>query len=256
MIQHLKNLGLADKEAKVYAAMLELGPSSVLEISARTGVNRPTTYVQIESLRRMGLVSTQTKGKKQLFQAEAPNQFQTILEKEEALVQQKKKELSDVLPDLLSMFNASGGRPKVRFIEGIEGVEKAQELFRKSGDKMLYEISSFDDVVRIFPNFLNSMGVETGKRKIDSKLIYTYSAGPLDPGIVKNSLAQMRYVSPDKLPINFDVAISGNNVTLLSLRGNVSGVFIEHEEIANSLKAVFEYFWSLIPAADSQKKSP
>jgi amidophosphoribosyltransferase len=57
MIKNLKNLGLSDNEAKVYLSMLELGPSSVLEISAKAGVNRPTTYVQIETLKKMGLVS-------------------------------------------------------------------------------------------------------------------------------------------------------------------------------------------------------
>ena len=71
----LKNLGLSDNEAKVYTAMLELGPATVLEISAKAGVNRPTTYVQVESLKKMGLVSTQTKGKKQLFIAQSPEQL-------------------------------------------------------------------------------------------------------------------------------------------------------------------------------------
>lgn len=40
LVNHLKNAGLADKEAKVYLAMLELGPSPVLPIAAKAGVNR------------------------------------------------------------------------------------------------------------------------------------------------------------------------------------------------------------------------
>ena len=47
LVTHLKNIGLGDKAAKVYLAMLELGPASVLEIAAKASVNRPTTYLQI-----------------------------------------------------------------------------------------------------------------------------------------------------------------------------------------------------------------
>ncbi len=246
MIHHLKNLGLADKEAKVYAAMLELGPSSVLEISARTGVNRPTTYVQIENLRRMGLVSVQTKGKKQLFQAESPDQFQVLLEKEQSSVQQKKQELADVLPQLLSMFDASGGRAKVRFIEGIEGIKKTQEEFLRSGEKTLYEISSYDDVLRIFPNHLESHSSKRLNKKIFSKLIYTHSKGPILEGVVNAEYTQTKHISPEKLPIGFDVAIYGSTVALVSLKGSISGVFIEHKDIADSFRGLFEAFWNLL----------
>ena len=64
MLTQLKHIGLSENEAKVYLAMLELGPSPVLEIAAKAGINRPTAYAQIESLKKMGLVSMQTKGKK------------------------------------------------------------------------------------------------------------------------------------------------------------------------------------------------
>ncbi|MEN9342304.1 MAG: hypothetical protein RIQ54_560 [Candidatus Parcubacteria bacterium] len=244
MVNHLKNLGLSDKEAKVYTAMLELGPSSVLEISARTGVNRPTTYVQIESLRRMGLVSIQTKGKKQLFQAESPDQFNVLLEREQAGVEEKKKELSDILPDLLAMFDASGGRPKVRFLEGIEGIRKMQEEFLRSGEKVVYEISSYDDVLRLFPDHLKSFSPRRIENKITSKLIYTSSTGPIAE-LSKNENGEARYIPSDKMPIDFDVAIYGNTIALISLKtSNISGVFIEHTQLAESFRGLFNFIWN------------
>jgi len=38
LLTHLKNIGLGDKAARVYLAMLELGPASVLEIAAKDSV--------------------------------------------------------------------------------------------------------------------------------------------------------------------------------------------------------------------------
>ena len=115
MFEKLKNLGLSENEAKVYMAMLELGPSVVVEISRKSQINRPTTYVQIESLKKKGLVSTQTKGKKQIFIAESPDKLELLIDSELKTVENKKSELNNFLPELLSLFNSSGERPHVKF---------------------------------------------------------------------------------------------------------------------------------------------
>src|SRR3989338_3658806 len=106
-INQLISIGLSDNEAKVYMAILDLGQATVLEISAKAGVNRPTTYVQIESLKKMGLVSSQTKGKKQIFIAESPDQLEFVIEQEKKTVEQKKEELAKILPELINIFNLS-----------------------------------------------------------------------------------------------------------------------------------------------------
>src|SRR3989338_8026582 len=119
MITQLQRLGLSENEAKIYMAMLELGSATVLEISAKAEVNRPTTYVQIESLKRMGLASTQTKGKKQLFIAESPEQIEFMIERQKGELEHK------------NLFNLSDSKPQVRFFEGKEGLIKMQdELIR------------------------------------------------------------------------------------------------------------------------------
>jgi len=40
MLNQLKHIGLSENEAKVYLAMLELGPSPVLEIATKAGINK------------------------------------------------------------------------------------------------------------------------------------------------------------------------------------------------------------------------
>lgn len=97
MHKELEIIGLSEKEAKVYVAMLELGPAPILEITLKAGINRPTVYVQIESLKKRGLVSTQLKGKKHLFIAEDPHQLSTLLEKEKKLLEEKKRRSDHLL---------------------------------------------------------------------------------------------------------------------------------------------------------------
>ena len=54
-IQDLQQIGLTEKEAKVYLAALELGEKAVQVIAQKAGVNRATTYFILESLIEKGL---------------------------------------------------------------------------------------------------------------------------------------------------------------------------------------------------------
>jgi len=62
--KYLKSIELSDKEIKVYVSALELGESTVIDISKKSRVNRTTIYPVIDSLQEKGLVSLAQKGKK------------------------------------------------------------------------------------------------------------------------------------------------------------------------------------------------
>jgi len=124
MLSQLKNLGLAEKEAKVYLSALELGTASVQNIARSAGVNRATTYVMIESLIKKGLISSFEQGKKRYFAATHPSQLlRTVRENQIALKQAEENLEKELLPELLSIHNIAGDQPKVRFFEGKEGLK-------------------------------------------------------------------------------------------------------------------------------------
>ena len=77
--KELQNLGLSEKEAKIYLASLELGPETVQNIAKKAGINRPTTYLQIESLKEKGLISEFQRGKKTFYAPESPNRLLSML---------------------------------------------------------------------------------------------------------------------------------------------------------------------------------
>ncbi|MBI2064792.1 MAG: hypothetical protein HYT62_01920 [Candidatus Yanofskybacteria bacterium] len=244
MLNQLKNLGLSENEAKVYFAMLELGPATALEISAKAGVNRPTTYVQIESLKKMGLASTQTRGKKQLFIAESPEHLESMIERQRGELEQKKEELHKLLPELTNIFNLSDSKPQVRFFEGKEGILKIQSEFLKTKSDFIYGISDFDSVMELFPDFSSDYSSKRAQKRIPSKLIYTSSKGPFLSGDDKEFLRESKYVSKDKLSLGSDITIFGDKIAVMALKGKISGVVIEHKEMADSFRSVFELLWN------------
>jgi len=243
MLQQLTSLGLSDNEAKVYMAMLELGPATVLEISVKAGVNRPTTYVQIESLKKLGLVSVQTKGKKQLFIPESPEQLEFIIENQKKEIEQKKEELTKFLPELTNLFNLAGEKPQVRFFEGKEGLLKMQTELLKSDTKEVVSFSSADDIIRVFPDHPKVLSQKRVQKGIKSRLIYTSERGVILKKQDDNMLRETKYVSPDKFPFKSDIAIYGDNISISALQGKVVGVIITHKEIAESFKSLFNLLW-------------
>lgn len=249
MLVELKNIGLSDKEAKVYLAMLELGPATMLEIAAKANVNRPTAYVQIESLKKMGLVSTHTKGNKKLFTAESPTQLEFILNQEEKIVEQKRDQLQKVLVDLIALYNLAEEKPLVRYFEGKEGLLRMQEEFLKTKDKMILGIFSVDDLRKVFPDHPNTYTPRRVQKKIRSRSIYTSTAGPVLDKDNKNVLRETKYVSPEKLPISTDLTIFDNHIAISSLKGKIGGTIISHPEIASSFKAIFNFLWNTLDKA-------
>lgn len=246
MFEKLKHLGLSENEARIYMAMLELGPSVVVEIARKAQINRPTTYVQIESLKKKGLVSTQTKGKKQFFIVESPDKLELLIDNEIKAVEDKKNELNNFLPELLNLFNTSGQRPHVKFFEGKDGVLALQKEFLKTDDSPIYGITSIDNVFEIFPEFENTYIKKRVHKKIPSKTIYTSKKGPILKESDESSMRESKYVEPGKLPLGIDITIFKDKVAIIALKGKVSGTLIEHREVADSFRAIFELVWSKI----------
>tara|TARA_Y100000310_G_scaffold342288_1_gene444869 strand:- start:280 stop:1029 length:750 start_codon:yes stop_codon:yes gene_type:complete len=246
MLNELKRIGLSDNEARVYLAMLELGPATVLEISAKAGVNRPTTYVQIEALKKEGLVSSHTKGKKQLFNPESPSQLESILGSQKKELAEKQDELKKVLGDLTSLHNLGADKPIVRYFEGKEGLLKMQDEFLKMKGKEILGIYSLDDVLKIFPNQARGYSEKRLKKKIKARGIYTYSKGAVMKEKDKSILRETRFVHPDNFSFKSDITIFDNNIAISSLSGKIGGTIITDKVVADSFRALFELLWGCV----------
>ena len=58
MFDELKKIGLSENETGAYLALLELGSATAQDISKKSGIKRATTYVQLEALMQLGLVTS------------------------------------------------------------------------------------------------------------------------------------------------------------------------------------------------------
>jgi sugar-specific transcriptional regulator TrmB len=243
MERELQKLGLSEKEAKVYLASLELGPSVVQLIARKAGVNRATTYVMIESLIKKGLMSSFEKGKKRFFTAEPPEQLLAILRKQESEIKEKEKSLEELLPELRALFAGAEEKPRVRFFEGLEGLKALQNDILNSKFSSLEEFVALDECYRILPP-----GEKDHRQKIAEKtkdipvrVIYTTSKGKILPQF--EGKRERRFVPLEKFPFTTEINIYGSKVAIASCKGKVIGVIIENKDIADALRAFFNLAW-------------
>lgn len=117
-IEHqLEEIGLSDKEAKTYLSLLELGPTTIINIARKSGIKRTTVYEIVRGLLVKGLVTEAVVGKRRRFVAESPARF---LEKKRSEVEK----LHTILPTLEALHNVSIERPSVQFFEGKDAIEQ------------------------------------------------------------------------------------------------------------------------------------
>jgi len=244
MLKKLQELGLSENEARVYLASLEIGRATADELSKHAQIKRPTTYVQIESLTKKGLMSTYEEGKKTYFIPESPEYLKRLLDQEKQETTQKEKELSTLLPDLTNLFDHAGERPKVRFFNGKEGiVTLREEILKTAKNKEIRIIFSQDALANVFSKEeLDSYSENRARNNIISKAMYTRAAGKFEG--THPSLTERRFIPEDKLSLGSDLIIYENKVALMALKGTLFGVLIENDEITKSMMSLFDLLWS------------
>ena len=253
----LKNFGLSEKEIAVYLALIELGPSSVREISAKSKVNRGTTYDILKSLISSGIVSYYNKESKQYFMAEAPEKLLSALDQKKDDLDEVRASITENLPLIRTLFEKQGGKPVVKFYEGSKGVrqifEDVLDEVSSATDKTYYLYSSATaehrkNVYGSMPDFSE----KRVKKGIKVKIISLGEGGQL-AGLDERK--QMRFSSP--LPLgegrgegfkglgaNHEIIYAGKVAHIsLDQSGEPVGVVIQNEEIYNMQKMIFEFNW-------------
>lgn len=246
MQKMLEKLGIPEKAAKIYVSLLELGPSTVLDLAERAGVNRPTAYVHLESLKERGLVTTITKGKRKFFVAESPRELESMIVREKKEVEIKNEQLAKLLPELLAMYDLRDDKPVVHYYEGVEGLLKLQSEFLGCESKLLRGIADIDVVAKLFPSHTTEYSSIRVRKQIHTKFIYTSKKGDILQDGNEAMLRETIFVAPDKLPFKADLTIFDDKIAIAALEGVLSGIIIEHAALAKSFAELFDFFWNTL----------
>lgn len=117
IISTLKNLGFSEKEAIIYQTIYEQGHISPAQISVSTGINRSTVYSVIKDLIDKGVITEDHTKKQTIFIALPLTSLESMIDKEERRIQEKKLLVEQAIKELASLDQKTSiSEPKMTFV--------------------------------------------------------------------------------------------------------------------------------------------
>ncbi len=241
----LEKIGLSEKEAKVYLAGLELGPSTAQTIAAKATVNRPTTYIMIESLIKRGLMSSFQKGKKRYYVTARPQTINLIFDKEIETIETKKDLLNRLLPKL-QVLTSSSHAPKVILFEGKEGLKMVhQDLLATVKEvKQIDNIAAIDYSREVTTEAeMGPLWKELASSGVRIRTLYTKS-GPAQTYPSQSEAGWLtRRLPQDMFGFAGELSIYGDKVAALAFKSSEVGIIVESKEIADTVRTLYNLAW-------------
>ena len=244
MQEILTQLGFSNKEADVYLAALELGPSEVTMIARQSSINRTTAYQILEQLTAKRIIKIAQQKPKIIYQAQEPEKLLELLEDQIKAKQNQLQELKRALPRLKALYSTLENKPKVKFYEGIDGLKEMYDLSLTSSEALRAYTSAEQLDKTLGARYTKNYFDSRRKRKIPIKSIL-----PFEPYAVKlkkeekKYLRTMRFVPKKTYNFSPEIYIYDNKISFISLKERF-GVLIESRELADAMKKAYDLSWS------------
>ncbi|OGJ51749.1 hypothetical protein A2335_03025 [Candidatus Peregrinibacteria bacterium RIFOXYB2_FULL_32_7] len=236
----LQKLGFNSKEINVYLALLEFGTQPASVIARKTNYPKSTVLFLFNNLIKQGYVRKSNKGRTQYFYVD-PEDLKKAKEQE---LHEQQKILKKTIPLLKEFKTPFSSEPKVTFYEGIDGCKKAYLKLLESKTEIL-EFGAHSDLVSKFgEEFMSEFINLRVKNKIYLKAISKKDKihkklSKFD----KKHLRKIQFYDPKKGNLYSSIAIFENKVLLLNLYRDAFAIFIENDEVAETLKTIHKMQW-------------
>jgi sugar-specific transcriptional regulator TrmB len=225
----LEKLGLSEKEAKAYLALLALGEATAARLASRTGITRTLLYEIMDKLIERGLVSSVIKEGIKHFRAAEPGVLLNDLE-------EKKKNLKQVMPELSSLAAAEKKETAVSLYRGRKGVNTVLRMIIE--EKADYYLTGGAQEACDFFEHENKVFV---KRAAEAGIKGFILASEGD-GFFIGKLEEYRYIPAQLLSMVTNI-IWGDKTAILVWSDPCHAIVIENDKIAESNISTFEYLW-------------
>lgn len=238
--KYLQEIGLNEKEAAIYLALLQVDNASVIDVSKKTKINRSTVYVVLEGLMKKGLVSEAQIGKKVHYQAEPPERLETFVERQKTMLEEQQKRLKDIIPQIKSVQRESGERPLVKYFDGKEAAYQDTSAFFSEGmekEDTGYFVFNRDLIEEVFTSKeIEDVAKKRPALNIKAVSIYNYSKNELQ----SDDLTDRTRVDSAMFPIKCDMSVYEDRIEIVTLGKRVSSIFIQSRDVADTLKTLIK----------------
>lgn len=239
-INFLKKLGFSDKSAKIYLALLKLGPSSVRTLAEYVDLNRGTTYDALKWLQEQGVVNFYKTDSKQHFVAEDPAHLHHMVTHQKEELDQLDTRLDRIIPELQALHHSGGERPVARYFEKKDIPKILEDILQtcEQGEEKEYRIFSAEGMREyLYEGFATFSDARIAKG-ISVKVIAVGEGGEL------RGLDERKWLGSKSNTPTYIIMYPGKTAYIsLNAKHEPIGVVIENEGLHETQKLIFDRLW-------------
>ena len=230
--KNLMDAGLTKTEAKVYLAVLQLGPSNAGLVTRKSGVHRRSVYDAFDRLIEKGIVGYIIQNNKRMYNATDPERFLDMLK-------EKQENIQKILPDLKAQFGFSKEKQETSFFKGRDGIKAVfEDMIREKKEILVLGAGSIaKEIVKYyFPRYES--------RRADAKISIKYIYDEKDRRPRSYPLAEIKYL-PSEFMSNVAFNVYGNKLAIILWEQKPLVVLINNQKFADGFKRYFNCMWQL-----------
>ncbi|SAK85536.1 Sugar-specific transcriptional regulator TrmB [Caballeronia fortuita] len=233
----LQAAGVEGNKADFYLASLELGESSVAAIAQKAGIGRTNAYEILDRLLASGLVATVQKGTRSFVIPQDPI---ALLRRVEA----QRQTVQELLPQLRAIHNSAGGKPKVRFFVGVEGIKTVLNETLDCQSKELRAIMSNSELFQT-PGFTVIRDIIAKRVKSGITLRIIRSGSPDTRDLWRTSERERRTLrfAPPSFEAGVTTYLYDDVVAFISSKAEHYALSIQSAELCAFQTGLFEALW-------------
>jgi predicted transcriptional regulator len=235
----LEDLGLTKSEIAIYISLLELGSSCAGEVLTKSKLQNSVVHRALNSLIEKGLINYVIEGRRKIYTATDPENFNKYIEDKKERFQQilpelKKKQSSFKEIKTATIYNGKRGIKEVYY--KLINLPSAKEYNTFGGG---IDCANFMDMA--WWNLLHKKRV---LNNLPARQIFDNTVKPMAQDIESNKLTKVKY-----LPENFaqfqETVIVDEYVAINVFSNQGYSFLIQDKKVADGYRKYFEALWKI-----------
>ena len=261
-INNLRDLGLTEREAKLYLTLLEKKSFTVLELQQIAKIPRTKIYEVLQKMIDRGICTQRSLGKKKIYEAIEPaTAFERIIKKSESefleSLENKKEIVTNLVKTLVPVYdeNKENFNP-LEFIEIFKNKEQIQKKYIQMLQNTNNELLTFNKGPYVCDNFnrlneqqaheadlLKRGGVCRNIYELNELIKHEWLMDYINEQVHHGQQAKVIDYLPIKMILSDSKIVSFPLPQTIGNSTDITLVFIKHNQLATASKMLFDHLW-------------
>lgn len=240
-LEKLEEIGLTKSEIRVYETLLELGLSTIGNISKKAKVSTSKIYEVLDRLIKKGLVSYSIKSETKYFSAASPSMLKEYIKMKLQKVKQEEKIVNKLIPKL-NLKRKLTEKSEAVIYEGVKGMKAIANEILESKEKEFFVFSSTPYKDELFNRFWINWNInQRTDNKIKMKIIFGSERTDFSKEYEKMRFTEVKYI---KMPTHAGFGVIDNKLIIFTYTSTPYFFLIVNEDAAKSFRSFFNIIWN------------